>query len=160
MATEQQPLVPTPLREVIGEEASAQDGFTMLLLTVGTDGFPHQTMLSYGEVVPTGEDLLSFAVWAGSSVVEQLRANPKATITAVIDGVGWTLLLETTDEGEITPEGSKTLHHFTGKIVKVTADSVPYARLESGVVFRLVETGGVVERWQATRAILKGGSFN
>lgn len=156
------PEVPAPLRALLAADpgAPAVAGFTLLLLTVRDDGWPHQAMLSAGEVAlaPDGApDGLALVVWAGSTSTRNLRARERATLTAVVDGVAYALFLRAREVGELPVPGGApgtALARFAARVTAASADEAPYARLEQGVRFSLTDPDGTVARWRATREAL------
>lgn len=151
------PAVPAPLRALLDADPGdpAVDGFTLLLLTPRGDGWPHQAMLSVGEVAPgAAPDQLALAVWSGSTSTRNLRASGQATLTAVLDGVSYALFLETTETGELSVAAGDVamrLARFEARVTAATADEAPYARLEHGVRFTLTDRDDTLARWRATR---------
>lgn len=144
------PAVPAPLRALLDADPGdpAVDGFTLLLLTPREDGWPHQAMLSVGEVACEAQpDRLRLAVWPRSTSTQNLRARERATLTAVVDGVSYALFLAVEQVGDL-PSG---LVRFDTRVAAATADEAPYARLESGVRFTLNDREDVLARWRATR---------
>jgi len=156
------PVVPAPLRALLAADPGdpAADGFTLLLLTVREDGWPHQAMLSVGEVAAGGgPDALALAVWSGATSTRNLRATGRATLTAVVDGVAYALFLDARAAGELAVaagEATTTLARFDARVAAATADEAPYARLEHGVRFALTDRDATLARWRATRAELGG----
>lgn len=150
------PLVPPPLAALLDADPAdpAVDGFTLLLLTTRADGWPHQAMLSVGEVAWTGPDRLALAVWPGSSSTANLRERGRATLTAVVDGISLLLRLDVAEAGElITPLAGK-LARFDARVVAAVADEAPYARLEGGVRFTLNDRDATLPRWREVKGAL------
>jgi len=131
------------------------DGVTLLLLTVRDDGWSHQAMISVGEVVAVGEDALRLAVWPGSTSTHNLRERRRATLTAVIDGVAYTLFLAVEPCGELETPLAGKLDRFDARVRAASADEAPYATLESGVRFRLKDRDSVLARWREAREELR-----
>jgi hypothetical protein len=144
-------VVPAPLRALLDADPgdAAVDGFTLLLLTTRADGWPHQAMLSVGEVAAAAEDRLTLAVWPGATSTANLRERGRATLTAVVDGVAYALFLAVEAAGEVG-----RLARFEARVEAATADEAPYARLESGIRFALNEREETIARWRATREAL------
>jgi len=157
-----EPVVPAPLRRLLAADPGdpAVAGFTLLLLTVRDDGWPHQAMLSVGEVALASggaDDGLALAVWAASTSTRNLRARRRATLTAVVDGVAYALFLRVHEAGALPVHGGSpgtTLARFDARVAAASADEAPYARLEHGVRFTLVDPDGTVARWRAAREAL------
>ncbi|MDW5596884.1 hypothetical protein VSS74_21230 [Conexibacter stalactiti] len=144
------PLVPEALRTLLAADPgdAAVDGFTLLLLTTRADGWPHQAMLSVGEVVcaPGADDLLTLAVWPGATSTANLRERGRATLTAVVDGVAYALFLAVEAAGDVG-----RLARFDARVVAASADEAPYARLDGGIRFTLTDRDATIDRWRATR---------
>lgn len=152
------PAVPPALRALLEADPGdpAADGVTLLLLTLREDGWPHQAMLSVGEVALAGEDGLRIATWASSSSTRNLRAHGRATLTAVLGGVAYALRLALHERGPLTVSGSAPLACFDARVVAASADEAPYARLLGGVRFALHDREATIARWRETRARLAG----
>jgi len=150
------PLVPAPLRALLDADPAdpAVDGLTLLLLTTRADGWPHQAMLSVGEVACPAPDRLSLAVWPQSSSTRNLRERGRATLTAVVGGVSYLLRLEVEEGGELRTPLAGTLARFGARVVAVVADEAPYARLEDGVRFTLNDRDATLPRWREVKEAL------
>ncbi|MDO8186006.1 hypothetical protein Q5424_07750 [Conexibacter sp. JD483] len=146
------PVVPGPLRALLDADPGdpAVDGFTLLLLTLRADGWPHQAMLSVGEVAAVAGNRLRLAVWPGSTSTANLRAHGRATLTAVVGGVAYALFLA----AEPTADAG-TLACFDARVEQATADEAPYARLDGGVRFTLTDRDATIARWRETREALQ-----
>ncbi|MBB4661836.1 pyridoxamine 5'-phosphate oxidase family protein [Conexibacter arvalis] len=151
------PVVPPPLRALLDADpgAEAADGFTLLLLTTRADGWPHQAMLSVGEVACAGDDRLALAVWPSSSSTANLRERGRATLTAVVDGVSYLLRLDVREAGELATPLGGTLARFDARVVAAVADEAPYARLEDGVRFTLNDRDATLTRWREVKEALR-----
>lgn len=155
------PVVPAPLAALLDADPAAPeaDGFTLLLLTARADGWPHQAMLSVGEVACTGEDRLALAVWPGSSSTANLRERGRATLTAVVDGVSYLLRLEVAEAGALTTPLAGTLARFDARVAAAVADEAPYACLEAGVRFTLNDRDATLPRWREVKGALAAQSL-
>lgn len=145
------PIVPEPLKRLLEVDPGDPivDGFTLLLLTTRGDGWPHQAMLSVGEVAPVADNRLKLAVWPGSTSTANLRERGQATLTAVVDGVAYALFLTAEPAADVG-----TLVCFDARVAKATADEAPYARLDSGIRFTLNDREPTIERWRTIRSEL------
>lgn len=151
-----EPRTPAPLRALIeSDDLAAAEGFTMLLVSVTRDGWPHTAMLSVGEVVTVDDTSLRFALWPGSTATRNLTPQGRATLNAVVDGVSYALRLDFKRVGEIETARAGRLARFTASVAGATADEAPYATLESGVRFRLKDPPSVLARWAELRAALR-----
>jgi hypothetical protein len=157
MSVERPPVVPAPLLRALSPRAALDESLTILVLTVSSDGHPHQAMLSCGEVIAPDEGRLVLAVWPRSTAARNLAARPRATLTAVIEGTSWSVSVAVAPSADVTTPLGGTLRTFAAEVVKVTSDRAPYAVLESGVTFRLVDAESTRRRWQEVRTALAGG---
>ena len=159
MSTECEPRLPDDLAALLLPRAPLREGLTILLLTTTSVGYPHQAMLSCGEVVALDETTLGLAVWPDSTAARNLSERPRATLALVEAETSWCLFVEVVESGEVSTSRSGTLRRFDARIVRVTSDRAPYAVLESGVTFRLTDPETTQERWRELReAIAQGGS--
>lgn len=152
-------LVPPALRELLdSDDLAAAEGFTMLLVTVTGDGWPHIAMVSVGEVVATGDESLRLALWPGSTATRNVTPSGNATVAAVVDGTSYSLRLAVTRAGEVETPLAGQLARFEAHVEGASADEAPYAVLESGVRFRLKDPPAVLARWAELREALRNGS--
>jgi len=148
------PILPEALWERLSPDAPLADHWTLLLLTVSTDGYPHQAMLSCGEVVASDRHDLTLAIWPESTAARNLDERPRATLTTVVDGTSWSLHVATTTAGEVVTPLARRLRRFRARIARVTYDRAPYALLTSGVTFQLNEPDATRQRWRGLRTVL------
>lgn len=153
MSHELDPLVPGALRRELERDPAVDDGFTILVLTTAGD-WPHLAMVSRGELVCTDERRLLVALWATSTACRNLSAAGQATLSAVVDGVAYSLRVRARRLDDLTTPLAGTLACFALEVDSVFGDEAPYARLESGVRFRLLDAGATVPRWVEVRAEL------
>jgi hypothetical protein len=152
------PLVPPALRERLdSDDLETAEGFTMLLLTVTDNGWPHMAMVSVGEVVAEGDDSLRLALWPGSTATRNLTPSGSATLAAVVDGTSYSVRLAVTRDGEVETPLAGQLARFEARVDGASADEAPYAVLESGVSFRLKDPPAVLARWAELRQALRDG---
>jgi hypothetical protein len=149
------PEVPGPLRAVLEEEPSKGDDFTILVLTV-VEAWPHLAMVSRGELVCIGDRVLALALWPTSTACTNLTRSSRATLSAVVDVVAYSLRVSARRLSDIATESAGTLACFRLEVESVTGDQAPYARLESGVRFRLLDPEPTVDRWREVRQKLRG----
>ena len=111
-------------------------------------------MLSVGEIVTIDAESLRIALWPRSNAAINCSASGRAVLTIVIDAVGYGLRLKLTPTPPIDSREHGTLSTFAAEVVEVRADVAPYARLESGIRFRLLDRALVLARWARTRELL------
>ena len=158
MSRQLDPLVPPVLHELLdSEDLPAAEGFTMLLVTVTGEGWPHVAMVSVGEVVAGSDDSLRLALWPGSTAARNLTPSGRAALAAVLDGTSYSLRLAVTRAGEVETPLAGQLARFDARVEGVSADEAPYAVLESGVRFRLKDPPAVLARWAELREALRDG---
>ena len=153
------PVVPPALRELLdSDDVAAAEGFTMLLVTVTAEGWPHLAMISVGEVVASGDDSLRLALWPGSTATRNVTPSGNATLAAVVDGTSYSVRLALTRAGEVETPLAGRLARFEARVEGASADEAPYAVLESGVSFRLKDPPAVLARWAELRQALRDGN--
>ncbi|MFC7660182.1 hypothetical protein ACFQV8_32695 [Pseudonocardia benzenivorans] len=75
--------LPAPFaRELAADD---NEGFTIALLTVADGGWPHQALISVGEIVAFDDVRLRLATWPASTATRNLLATGRATLVAVVD---------------------------------------------------------------------------
>lgn len=144
--------VPPALREVLDRDDD--EGFTVALLTVSEEAFAHQALISVGEIVVLDEEHVRLATWPSSTTTRNMARTGRCTLTAVVDGVAYSVLLALAPHGELALPGS-SLTVVDGRVVEASADTAPYAVLESGIRFRLTDPASVLDRWATTRGLLR-----
>lgn len=148
-----EPAVPAELAAAIGADPAQAEGFTLLLLSM-VEGWPHQAMISVGEVAVLDRDRLALALWPGSSAAAALTATARATLTAVVPPAAYELRLEARRVADLeTPRAGK-LARFLAVVRAASVDEAPYATLEAGVSFSLHEPEKTFARWREVRAAL------
>ena len=144
--------LPPPLRAAL-EQADVA-GFTVEVVTTRADGWAHVALLSVGEVVTLPDHRLRLALWPGSTTAGNLGRTRRATLAAVTHGVAYRVRLEVVPLGDLHgPTGTYAV--FDGRVVGLREDVVPYAVLESGIRFSLVDIEGTLARWRVTREWLR-----
>jgi hypothetical protein len=148
------PVVPDPLRRLLDDEPAGEDDFTILVISV-RDDWPHLAMVSRGELVCVRDDVLALALWPTSTSCANLTGSPRATLCAVVDAVSYSLRVRCPRLADIRTEAGGTLACFRLEVEGVSGDKAPYARLESGVRFRLIDPEPTVRRWREVRQELR-----
>lgn len=147
--------LPAPLLAALAPTGMAEaEGFTLLLLSVDHDGWPHQAMLSVGEVAVLDPAHLRLALWSRSTTTQNLTARPTATLTCVVAPTSYAIRVLTQRGEDLRLGAGIVLACFDASIEGISADEAPYAILESGVRFRLNDREQVFARWAATRKAL------
>ncbi|WP_342572534.1 pyridoxamine 5'-phosphate oxidase family protein [Paenibacillus sp. FSL R5-0749] len=121
----------------------------MQLLTVSEDQWPHQAMISMGEVIAISPRQLRLALWQGTQTSMNMSKTGKATLIAVQGQ----RLLHIRMEVELLPEIKGAVHprdRFEAQVLQVRMDHAPYAEITSGITFQLKDELGAITRWQET----------
>jgi hypothetical protein len=146
--------VPDDLRRKLSQELDATDTFTMLVIT--DDGsWPHVAMVSCGEVVYGGARELGVALWPESTACRNLTDRGKAAVAFVLEGIAYTLRVRADRLADLSPPAGPTLACFRAIVEGASGDSPPYAVLETGVRFALVDPATTIQRWRAARSALR-----
>ena len=156
MSRQLEPEVPTPLAALLeSNDLRGADGFTMLLMTMTPDGWPHLAMLSVGEVVANRGNRLRMALWPASTAARNLTPAGRATLAAVVDQTSYSVRLKIRRTGEVATPLAGKLARFDAGVEAATADEAPYAVLEAGVRFRLKDPAATQARWAELRTALR-----
>jgi hypothetical protein len=142
-------VVPPELAELLAAEPAAE-GTAILVLTTRPDGFPHQAMVSVGELAATGDKQLALALWPTSTSAANIKRTNALTLAVVIGATSYTVRATATQGDDIG-----TLARFGLTVVGASADEAPYATLQSGVRFRLHDPDEVLARWREVRRALE-----
>ncbi|ODU03234.1 MAG: hypothetical protein ABS81_14810 [Pseudonocardia sp. SCN 72-86] len=149
MSTLLEPVVPEGLRRELADDDN--EGFTLALLTMADGGWPHQALISIGEVVVLDDTHLRLATWPTSTTTRNMEATGRCALVAVVDGAVLTVRLSLTARGIV-----EKLQVFDARIVEVRSDTAPYATVETGIRFRLTDPAQALARWRSTREALHG----
>lgn len=146
----------TELNELLnGKDLIKKQHEVMMLLTVGKDGWPHNAMISVGEIIALNHQYLRIGLWPNTATTANIIRAQKATLVLVYKGtVNYiNLSLERLDE---LPN---PLHHrerFSAKIISIREDIAKYADITSGIKIRLKNDMEVIGRWyQSHKELLK-----
>ena len=150
MSRELDAVVPPALAELLAAEPGAE-GTAILVLTMRPDGFPHQAMVSVGELAVLDDKRLALALWPTSTSAANIKRTNALTLAVVIGATSYTVRATATQGDDVG-----TLARFDLTVVGAAADEAPYATLESGVRFRLNDPDEVLARWRSVRKELEG----
>lgn len=139
-----------------GTDLESKQGETLLLLTATPDGWPRLALLSAGEVYAPSAAEIRLALWPDSRTTANLASSGRATLSAILDGTAYDVELEARRGTDIRQPGGH-LASFSAAVRSARADTVGYARLESGVRYRLNDPEQVLARWRSTIAALREG---
>jgi hypothetical protein len=148
--------LPQTVRALLdGSQLAEREGLTFLLLTNDEDHWPQVAMLSVGEVVAVASDVLHAGLWLHSGTSKNLTRTGQATLVLIADGNGYYVRVRATRGPDLDLGAEGRLAYFVLQVEDVQEDSADYARLTSGVTFKLKEPQQVVPRWQHTVDALK-----
>ncbi|WP_260870921.1 pyridoxamine 5'-phosphate oxidase family protein [Paenibacillus xylanexedens] len=119
------------------------------LLSVSEDQWPHQAMISMGEVIAINPHQLRLALWQGTQTSMNMSKTGKATLIAVQGQ----RLLHIRIEVKLLPEMKEAIHprdRFEAQVLHVRVDHAPYAEITSGITFQLKDELGAITRWKET----------
>ena len=155
MAVKRGPQVPPAVGRLLEDEPDRHVGLTILVLSTGDDGWPHQAMISVGELLVTAADRFALALWPSSTCAANLSRTKRVTLALVADGSAFSLLCEVRVERPLDVGADRPLRAFDLRVVEVIEDAAPYADLLTGVTYSLHDRAGTLARWTATRAALR-----
>lgn len=148
--------LPDNVRQLLdGTDLAEREGLTFLLLTNDEDNWPQVAMLSVGELVATDVDAIHAALWLHSGTSKDLTRSGQATLVVVTDGNGYYIRVKARRGTDLNLGAEGRFAYFVLGIEDVQEDSADYARLTSGVTFKLKSPEQVVPRWQQTVDALK-----
>lgn len=153
MSYQLDPVVPDDVRRELERNPDAEDGFTILVLSAAGQ-WPHLAMVSRGELACAGRRSLLLALWPTSTACANISETERATLCAVVDGVAYSLRVRARRLADIGTPLAGSLACFELQVDSVFGDQAPYAVLESGVRFRLLDADATVPRWNEVRAEL------
>ena len=142
-----------------GTRLGEKTQIAMTLHTVDAKGYPHQAMVSAGEVVAESRERLRIALWIGTKTTTNLLRDGKALLGVVHGGVSYTVRLQ----AEALPELENAKHpraRFAAHVLETRADTAKYATLTSGISIELNDPQAVVVRWEETLEELKSDERN
>lgn len=137
-----------------GNRLAEKMHIAMTLHTVDEEGYPHQAMVSAGEVWAEARERLRITLWIGTSTTGNLLRTGRALLAVVHEGVSYTVKLQ----AKALPELSGARHprsRFAANVLEMRADIAKYATLTSGITIELHDPQAVVVRWEETLEELK-----
>ena len=148
--------LPDAVRHLLdGSDLAEREGLTFLLLTTDEDNWPQVAMLSVGEVVAIDARVLHAGLWLHSGTSKNLTRAGRATLVFIANGNGYYVRVRASRGQDLDLGAEGRLAYFVLEVEDVQEDSADYARLTSGVTFKLSDPAQVVPRWQHTVAALK-----
>jgi hypothetical protein len=143
--------LPETVRSLLdGSDLAQREGLTFLLLTNDEDNWPQVAMLSVGEVVAVAADVLHAGLWLHSGTSKNLTRTSQATLVLIADGNGYYVRVRAARGPDLDLGAEGRLAYFVLQVEDVQEDSADYAKLTSGVTFKLKDPAQVVPRWQHT----------
>ncbi|CAJ1317687.1 pyridoxamine 5'-phosphate oxidase family protein [Paenibacillus nuruki] len=142
-------LSPVLLELFDGQQLHEKKQLAMPLLTVNEDGYPHQAMVSVGEVIAIDSEHLRLALWEGTTTTTNILRTGQALLTFVWQGVSYALRISLTPLPAL-PDALYARARFVATIEHIREDTAKYATLTSGITIELHQADEVLERWQQT----------
>jgi hypothetical protein len=143
--------LPEAVRSLLdGSDLAQREGLTFLLLTNDDDNWPQVAMLSVGEVVAVAADTLHAGLWLHSGTSNNLTRTGQATLVLIAEGNGYYVRVRATRGPDLDLGAEGRLAYYVLQVEDVQEDSADYAKLTSGVTFKLKDPARVVPRWQHT----------
>ncbi|CAM4167322.1 pyridoxamine 5'-phosphate oxidase family protein [Saccharibacillus endophyticus] len=155
MNADQHPVLDDTLYALLdGTRLHEKTQIAMTLHTVDEAGYPHQAMVSAGEVIAESRGTLRISLWLGTNTTSNLLRDGKALLGVVHGGISHTVRLQ----AQSLPELDDVRHpraRFAAKVLDIRADLAKYATLTSGITIELNDPQAVVARWEETLEELK-----
>lgn len=146
--------IPEPLHELLDwDQLGEYEGFTLLLLTVRADRWPHLTILSLGEVVALDDRHARLALGQRSTAVRCMTRRGRATLAGVVGNESRSLRLLVYRPGDVPISDAITLARLAASAELATSDS-RYAELLHGVRFKRHDVDTSIARWAETHHAL------
>jgi hypothetical protein len=147
--------IPPDVRALLDADLASSVGVALLLLAISEEGWPHQAMISCGEIAAVSDERLAVALWPSSTAARVLAHGGRATLTLVLPPTAYALRLDVEPAGELETPMAGRLARFLATVAAATADEAPYATLESGVRYSLKDPDQVLARWREVREALR-----
>jgi len=148
--------LPAELRTLLdGTDLASHEGLTILLITTAEDGWPHVAMLSVGEVLARDERHLTFALWPGSQTTANLsRPGAMSLLMVVHEASAYYLRLRCRRLADASVK-QKPRALFSATLEDALQDIVDYARITSGIDFRLENRDQGLAAWAAAVEVMR-----
>ncbi len=132
-----------------GQELEKKQHEAMLLLTVNEEGYPHNAMVSVGEVVALNHHQLRIGLWPNTSSTANILRSKKATLVIIYAGKAHYIRLSLKSLG-ILPNAEYKRERFEAEVVWLRSDEAKYADITSGIQINLKDPQEVLDRWGKT----------
>lgn len=132
-----------------GQDLIKKQHEVMMLLTVGKDRWPHNAMISVGEIIALNQQDIRIGLWPNTATTANIIRDQKATLVVVLKGTVHyiNLSLERLEE---LPNPLHKRERFTAKITSIREDIAKYADITSGIKIKLKNDVEVIRRWKQT----------
>ncbi|PAD39530.1 hypothetical protein CHH53_04780 [Terribacillus sp. 7520-G] len=132
-----------------GSDLQDKQHEAMLFMTVTEDGWPHNAMVSVGEVVALDKENLRIALWPGTTTAKNCIRTKKATLVSVYKGKVFYVRLALSPLG-VLADAKHPLERFAAKVIFYKEDTAKYAEITSGIHIDLKDPESVLDRWKET----------
>jgi hypothetical protein len=142
-----------------GSALESKTGFTASLVTGEASGRLGTSLLGIGELYAPNAHSLRLALWSQARAARALAGGAPAALTFVFDGAFYQVQMSAAPMA-VPQAQAQGLACFEAVLLAAEAQRVPYARLDSGIVFTLEERGRetTMRRWATQIEWLKRGS--
>jgi Pyridoxamine 5'-phosphate oxidase len=153
----------TATKTVPPEVARYLDGTDLLaktqavrLSTVDSDGWPHASLLSAGDMLVVPPRHIRFVIFPQAATTANLARDGRLTLTLSLDGGMCELRLRARRLQHSSPE--VPLAFFEAEAEEARVHVAPYAAVTSGITFALHDPQVVLSRWQRQIVALRAAA--
>ncbi|WP_026693412.1 pyridoxamine 5'-phosphate oxidase family protein [Peribacillus kribbensis] len=132
-----------------GKQLEQKQNEAMFLMTLTEDGWPHNAMISVGELTAFDKSTLRLALWQGTTTTENIKRNKRALLAAVYKGRVNYVRLSLESMGAL-PDQKTSLELFNAKVEAFKEDEAKYAEITTGIQISLLDSESVLARWKNT----------
>lgn len=142
------------LERLSGRDLPARMGQAILITTTDAQGWPHPSLLSYGEMVAVDACRLRLATYRTSGTSGNMRRDGKLTLCFIDEGMAYYIKTRVREEQD-PMAGFPELARFGAIVEQVLVDQAredlePGAGVTGGITFHLGRpTDEVLRGWQA-----------
>ena len=123
------------------------------LSTVDSEGWPHASLLSAGDVLALPSGRVRFVVYPESTVTANLVRDGRLALTLSLDGGVCELRLRARRLPDVQ---GVPLAMFEAEVEQTREHRAPYADVVTGVTFALHDPQAVLGRWERQIAAMRG----
>lgn len=132
-----------------GQDLEQKQHIVMTLHSITSEGYPHTSMLSVGEIIAINSKHLRLALWPRTTTTLSLESLKKANLVIVYNQKVCYLELDTIVLPKPEVEQYERVR-FEAIIQTIKIDSAKYAEIKSGITVNMYNPNDVIERWKVT----------